>query len=39
MFMALTVALTFTAAQITEIVVASVGAVAAVTAAAINNKD
>ena len=39
MFMALTAALTFTAAQITEIVVASVGAAATITVAVINNKD
>ncbi len=39
MFTALVATLTFTASQITEIIVASVGAVATVTVAAINNKD
>ena len=39
MFMALTAALSFTAAQITEIVVASIGAAATVATAVINSKD
>ncbi len=39
MFTALVATLTFTASQITEIVVASIGAVAMVTTAVINNKD